>query len=77
MLTATAHRVDLSWLDDARCREIGGDLWFPDTGQSAAAAKRMCRSCPVQPACLAWAVATNPGSGVFGGLTARERRRLA
>lgn len=77
MLTATARGTDLSWLDDGRCRQIGGDLWFPDKGQSAAEAKRICRGCPVQQACLAWAVATKPGSGVFGGLTARERRRLA
>ena len=77
MLPVPTRVTDLSWLDDGRCREVGGDTWFPDKGKSPAAAKRVCRACPVQQACLAWAVATNPECGVFGGLTARERRRLA
>lgn len=40
-------------------------------------AKAICASCPVWSTCLAWAVQNGQDHGIWGGLTAHERRRLA
>lgn len=64
------------WAVDALCAQIGGDIWHPEVGNSAAEAKRVCQSCPVQGACLQWAIDTEEPFGVLGGLSARERTRL-
>ena len=39
-------------------------------------AKRICRACPAQAPCLAWALDHGVGSGVWGGATEAERRVL-
>jgi WhiB family redox-sensing transcriptional regulator len=39
-------------------------------------AKRVCNACPVLDECRAWAVGEPLDFGVFGGLSADERRRL-
>lgn len=63
-------------LDGALCAQIGGDLWHPEKGENATAAKRICQRCPVQQACLQWALDNHERSGIWGGLTGRERRPL-
>ena len=40
------------------------------------AAKRVCRSCDAQEPCLDFALATNQESGVWGGTSEEERRKL-
>ena len=46
-------------------------------GQAATAqAKEICAECPVQEACLQYALATNQSAGVWGGLDEGDRRRL-
>ena len=57
------------------------DLFFPigTTGPAVdqiEAAKRVCRSCEVQEPCLDFALATNQESGVWGGTSEEERRKL-
>lgn len=64
------------WMDDAACAEIGGDLWFPDKGGSTKDAKRICAGCDVREACLDYALRNDEGRGIWGGLSAQERRRL-
>lgn len=56
----------------------GFDPWFPLSGFDAdgQAAKRICASCPVQDDCLAVALTYNEDFGIWGGLTAAERRDL-
>ena len=39
-------------------------------------AKRICRACPAQAACLAWAIEHGITSGVWGGTSEDERRVL-
>lgn len=41
-----------------------------------AAAQTICRGCPVKDECLEWALDAGCDDGVFGGLTAPERRKL-
>ncbi len=60
----------------ALCAEIGDpDLWFPDKGGSAVAAKRVCVRCEVTDQCLAWAL-EHREAGVWGNTSDHERRDI-
>ena len=64
------------WFDDAACREIDTDIFFPTSEAQADEAKAICAVCPVREECLEYALEIRPGDGVWGGLTATERHRL-
>jgi WhiB family redox-sensing transcriptional regulator len=69
------------WRDRASCRTVDPDLFFPvgTTGMALVQienAKAVCRACDVQGACLEFALATNQESGVWGGTSEEERRKL-
>lgn len=70
-----------NWRARSICRDSNPDLFFPigTTGQALDqidAAKAICAECPVREECLEFALATNQESGVWGGTTDDERRRL-
>jgi WhiB family redox-sensing transcriptional regulator len=70
-----------SWRDQASCIGVDTALFFPVgvTGEAETqidAAKAVCRRCPVQDACLAFAVQTNQEYGVWGGTSEEERREI-
>ncbi|WP_369021270.1 WhiB family transcriptional regulator [Streptomyces californicus] len=70
-----------NWRLHAACREEDPDLFFPigTTGPAvvqAEEAKAVCRTCPVQAACLEWALENRQDSGIWGGLSENERRAL-
>lgn len=67
------------WTVDALCAEVGGDLWFPEPSDNVSArqAKSVCRRCPVTSECLSLALANGERFGIFGGLSPRQRQRLA
>ncbi len=54
------------------------ESWYPNKGESDTVrlALALCRTCPVEPECLASALANDERYGVWGGKTARQRRRL-
>ena len=63
----------------AACTEVGQpDLWFPDQGDTGAAAraKRVCAGCPVREQCLTWAITTNERGGIWGGCGEKERDKI-
>lgn len=64
------------WREDAVCARVDGDFWYPEVGGTNRRAKAMCRSCPVMDTCLQWAFDHNEQWGVFGGMSADERRRV-
>ena len=69
------------WRDRAACRDTEPDLFFPVGTTGAAveqieAAKAVCRSCDAMSPCLEFALATNQESGVWGGTSEEERRKL-
>jgi WhiB family redox-sensing transcriptional regulator len=72
--------VPAAWFARAACRGMPVETFVP-TGKSASldAARRVCAGCPVRVECLAYALADPDLDrfGVFGGLTARERRQLS
>ena len=65
-----------AWRLHARCRGVDPLIFHPVNDVDAAQAKAICALCPVQEACLDHAVTDREKDGVWGGLTARERRRL-
>ena len=76
----------MTWHRAALCRAhiAAGrpDLWTSDTTSDTqtAAAKTICRTCPVREQCLQEAMRVEAPSrryGIFGGYTAAERDRLA
>ena len=80
--------TDTNWRVHAACRGVDPELFFPDSSTEflngeageplvaaqVAAAKAVCRRCPVRQRCLAEALERIP-YGIAGGLTAGERRR--
>jgi WhiB family redox-sensing transcriptional regulator len=68
--------TDIQWMDDALCREIDRDLFFPDHGGKSQPAKKVCRECRVQNECLTYALTFTTLLGVWGGTTEPERRIL-
>lgn len=69
----------MNWREQALCRHEDPELFFPvgTTGPAiaqVAEAKAVCARCPVREACLQWALETNQGSGVWGGMSEDERR---
>ena len=70
-----------NWRDDAACRDADPDLFFPIGTAGPAlrqigAAKRICRTCPAQARCLAWALDNRVIDGVWGGTTGEERHAM-
>lgn len=67
------------WQHDALCQEVDPELFFPEQGESNAAAQRVCGACPIQKDCLEWALAADAHLdtriwGVVGGFSERQRR---
>lgn len=63
-------------LDSALCAQTDPEAFFPEKGQSAREAKRICARCEVRTSCLEYALANRERHGVWGGLTALQRARL-
>jgi WhiB family transcriptional regulator, redox-sensing transcriptional regulator len=69
------------WRKVAACRDTDPDLFFPvgTTGpaiEQIENAKAVCRTCDAQVPCLEFALSTNQDSGVWGGTSEEERRKL-
>lgn len=68
--------------EQAPCAQmaIGEDFdpWFPKSGRDALTpiARRICAGCPFQADCLQIALENDVSYGIWGGLTAAERKRL-
>ena len=72
----------------AGCKGSDIDSFYPPEYQSlnvservywrdrVADAKATCIECPLREACLDWALKNDEVFGIWGGFTARERRRL-
>ena len=80
MTARTVHQLH-DWRNGAACRNSDPDLFFPVGSEGSPvdeilAAKTVCRSCPVEGQCLQYAFETNQPTGIWGGTTEEERRRL-
>lgn len=67
------------WVDQAACRDSDLATFFPLIGdrRTYLAAVAICQDCPVQAACLDYAITNRIQFGVWGGLNVDRRRRMA
>ena len=67
------------WWQHAACRGADPDVFHPVRGDTAGtnAALAVCQTCPVRDDCLAYAMNTRQMHGVWGGLSANQRKKLA
>ena len=75
-LAALLHRP--RWHARAACRGQGTDRWFVVQGGSTAAARAICKHCPVRPECLhaALSMPDSTDSGIWAGTSVNDRTQL-
>ncbi|MBC7560755.1 MAG: WhiB family transcriptional regulator [Dermatophilaceae bacterium] len=71
----------MTWRDRAACVGVDPELFFPigNTGPALLQieeAKAVCGRCVVFEPCLSWAMESRQEDGVWGGLSADERRAV-
>lgn len=64
------------WMDSAPCASTDPYVFFPGQGESSDPAKRVCAECPLRLPCLKYALEEGIKEGIWGGLTAEDRRKL-
>lgn len=71
------------WQFEGACRDTDSAVFYHPEGERGAArqareaaAKAVCARCPVVSACRAHALASGEPFGIWGGLSAEERRRM-
>lgn len=67
---------DPTWRARAACRGADPNLFFPERGESTAAAKAVCNGCPVASECLDYALDAGEKHGIYGGKSEKERRSI-
>lgn len=84
MMLMTRPTSLVSWRDFANCKGADPEVFYPSDDDEladlapgyGAEAKAICEACPVLEVCLEHALVLREKHGIWGGLTARERRRL-
>lgn len=79
----TPHADVWDWQLDGACRGVDSAVFFhPERERGTArtrreaAAKAICRACPVQEMCRSHALAVHEPYGVWGGLSEKEREAI-
>ena len=80
-VSITLADADNDWRDQSACRDTDPDLFFPvgTTGPAIEQidnAKAVCGQCDVRQPCLEFALTSNQDSGIWGGTSEEERRKL-
>ncbi len=60
------------WRASAACAGGPSSKFFPPSEALEDAAREVCQACPVRRECLAYALATRPAFGIWGGLNPDE-----
>lgn len=68
--------INDAWMDLGACQGTDAEDFFSDDPDAVAYAKAVCAGCPVSADCLRHAVTHGERHGVWGGLTADERRSV-
>jgi WhiB family transcriptional regulator, redox-sensing transcriptional regulator len=67
----------LTWRERGRCKGADPTVFYPEDDEDPGEdAKAICGMCAVREACLEYAITSREKLGVWGGYTARERRRI-
>lgn len=69
--------TDRSWADNAACKGLPLDMFFPPGKLPAPPeAREACKACPVALECAIYALEHNQHHGLWGGLNIRQRRKI-
>lgn len=68
--------MNLIWRQNAACRGLDPEIFYPGDDDEAELAKDVCGQCAVRDTCLEHALGSRERDGVWGGATERERRRI-
>ncbi len=78
----TTPEIFRSWQQQALCRGVDRDVFFPPEDERPPARQRrervaraICTACPVRPPCAVYALVNRELHGVWGGLSEADRRR--
>ena len=66
-----------TWQEEAACKKLPLEMFFPPAEQEADAAKAICSGCTVKEPCLEAALTAGERFGIWGGLTSDERQSIA
>lgn len=64
------------WQQQALCRGVEPEVFFPISEEDAGRAKEICAACMVREECLAYSLTHRERYGVWGGVTEKERQDL-
>lgn len=64
------------WRDEALCAQVGGEIFFPEPGESTEPARSVCRDCPVVNDCREYAITRFIKHGIWGGTSGRQREQI-
>jgi WhiB family redox-sensing transcriptional regulator len=71
------------WREKAACKNLDINLFFPDTERQSALSRKnnlkvksICKKCPVQTNCIAYAMDNQIEYGMWGGFSSLERKEL-
>jgi hypothetical protein len=62
--------------NDIACKDVDTNLFFSELKSKVEKAKAICNSCVVKSECLEFALNDGIEFGIFGGVTADERKAL-
>lgn len=62
--------------NDIACKDVDTNLFFSELKSKVEKAKAICNSCVVKSECLEFALNDGIEFGIFGGVTANERKAL-
>jgi len=69
-----------TWVRQAACYGVNPDVFFPEDNNIHTSNKdeaiKICQSCPVRLDCLIWSIKSGEDNGIWGGTSAKDRRRL-
>lgn len=82
--SVATKQLEVKWQHRAACRGPNQIIFFPpprlerrsEKRQREARAKEICNECPVQSACLDYAIQIREQHGIWGGSTENERREV-
>jgi len=68
--------ADVVWRSKGACQGLDAEIFYPENEDHAEFALSVCEQCAVRIACLDYALDTREQQGVWGGATARDRRKI-
>jgi WhiB family redox-sensing transcriptional regulator len=68
--------ADVTWRRNGACQGLNAEIFYPENEDHSDFALSVCEQCTVRIACLNYALDNREQQGVWGGATARDRRKM-